>query len=148
MNQEEVDRCKEISEQRQRNENLIGSAMLRAEREKAELEMRAREETRKEIEFLRAKCQDQIRQNQELCRIIEESFQALSCDRTGLNELHDLPQGIGRMSEQTAEQAAHITKLKATISDYIEAEATRDGCCRQVAEQKAREGLEQLKRGD
>lgn len=64
-----------------------------------------------EIERLRTENRELLHEIKDLSRIIDTGYKQLVCDRTGLNERQDLPEGIRRM-------AARIHELEDALAEY------------------------------
>ena len=78
------------------------------------------EELLAEIERLRTENRELLHEIKDLSRIIDTGYKQLVCDRTGLNERQDLPEGIRRMAARIKELEDALVEERAKVIMLIE----------------------------
>jgi hypothetical protein len=72
---------------------------------------------REEIERLRTENRELLHEIKDLSRIIDTGYKQLVCDRTGLNERQDLPEGIRRMAASVQELEAQLALTTSALEN-------------------------------
>lgn len=77
-----------------------------------------------------------------------EDFQLIKWEnaKTSIQD-HYLEQAAKELGLQIEQEASYVKRLEEKISDFYECDATRRGCCRQVAQDQARAALVKIREG-